>query len=131
VAPYAVGSIANALTRVNGMRTAGIARLSDSALSLFHVCDSGVGVNAGSTCGKATTLVSTTPAVIWSSGANASTGGSSMHEAQNPNANGGSADRLFVSRVRSTVAGAEFDDIVTWIPMSLLLSRMLAAGQVP
>jgi hypothetical protein len=106
-------------------------RLSDSALSLFHVCDSGIGVSAGATCGKATTLVSTTPAVIWSSGPNAAIGGASIHEAQNPNVNGGSADRLFVSRVRSNVAGADFDDIVTWIPMSLLLSRMLAAGQVP
>ena len=31
---------ANAFTRVNGMRAAGIANLSDPALSLFHVCGS-------------------------------------------------------------------------------------------
>jgi type II secretory pathway pseudopilin PulG len=131
VAPYAIGSIGNALTRVNGMRSAGFAHLSDPALSLFHVCDSGSGVSAGSTCGKAITLVSTAPAVIWSSGPNEASGGSSVHEAQNPNVNGGSADRLFVSRVRSNVSGNEFDDIVTWIPMSMLLARMLAAGQLP
>jgi hypothetical protein len=29
------------------------------------------------------------------------------------------------------VSGNEFDDIVTWIPMSMLLARMLAAGQLP
>jgi prepilin-type N-terminal cleavage/methylation domain-containing protein len=131
VAPYTVGTAANAVTRVNGMRTAGIARLSDPALSLFHVCDSGSGVSPGLTCGKAVTLVSSTPAVIWSSGANASIGGASSHEAQNPHVNGGSADRLFVSRARSDASGAEFDDQVAWIPMSVLLHRLLAAGQVP
>ena len=131
VAPYSAGSIDNAFTRVNGIRSAGIARLSDPALSLFHVCDSGSGVSAGSSCGKAVTLVSTTPAVIWSSGPNSLSGGSSVHEAQNPNVQGGSADRLFVSRVRTNGSGVEFDDIVSWIPMSVLLARMLAAGQVP
>ena len=43
VAPYSVGAVANAMTRTNGMRTAGVARLSDPSLSLFHVCDSGSG----------------------------------------------------------------------------------------
>jgi prepilin-type N-terminal cleavage/methylation domain-containing protein len=131
VAPYIVGAVGNAVTRVNGMRAAGIARLSDPALSLFHVCDSGSGVSPGTSCGKAVTLVSSTPAVVWSSGANAATGGASLHEAQNPHANGGSADRLFVSRARSSASGAEFDDQVAWIPMSVLLHRLLAAGQLP
>jgi prepilin-type N-terminal cleavage/methylation domain-containing protein len=131
VAPYSVGAVANAITRTNGMRTAGVAPLSDPSLSLFHVCESGSGNTAGSNCGKAVTLVSSTPAVIWSSGANAATGGTGLHEAQNPNVNGGSTDRLFVSRVRSTAPGAEFDDHVTWIPMSVLLHRLLTAGQIP
>jgi hypothetical protein len=131
VSPYGVGTVPNAFTRVNGIRSAGIARLSDPSLSLFHVCDSGSGTSAGASCGKAVTLVSTTPAVIWSSGANAATGGASMHEAQNPNVNGGSADRLFVSAVRSNAAGAEFDDQVAWISMSVLLHQLLAAGRVP
>jgi prepilin-type N-terminal cleavage/methylation domain-containing protein len=131
VSPHGVGAVANAFTRVNGMRSAGIARLSDPALSLFHICDSGSGNTAGASCGKALTLVSTTPAVIWSSGANAATGGASVHEAQNPNVNGGSVDRVFVSAVRSNAASAEFDDQVAWIPMAVLLHRLLAAGQVP
>jgi hypothetical protein len=88
-------------------------------------------VSPGSTCGKAVTLVSSTPAVIWSSGPNAASGGASIHEAQNPHANGGSADRLFVSRARSNASGAEFDDQVAWLPMSVLLHRLLAAGQLP
>ena len=43
-----------------------------------------------------------------------------MHEAQNPNPNGGSADRIFVSRGVSAAAGHEFDDILTWIPVPSL-----------
>lgn len=120
-----------AFTRRDGMRAAGIARLSDPALSLLHVCASGRGVSPGAHCGNAPTLVSTAPVVIWSVGPNALTGGTSVDEAQNPNPNGGSADRIFVSRVRSDVAGNEFDDIVTWIPMPILIGRMVAAGQLP
>jgi hypothetical protein len=113
------------------MRAAGIASLADPALSLMHVCASGRGVSAGVNCGTAQTLVSTAPVVIWSVGPNAATGGTSVDEAQNPNPNGGSADRIFVSRVRSAVAGNEFDDIVTWIPMPILIGRMVAAGELP
>ena len=133
IADATVGPPTNthAFTRANGMRTAGIANLSHATLSLFHVCDSGRGVAGGAHCGTALTLVSTTPIVVWSAGANAATGGASVHEAQNPNPNGGSADRIFVMRTRSSVAGNEFDDIVTWIPMPILIGRMLVAGHVP
>jgi hypothetical protein len=128
-----VGSSTNtsAFTRTNGMRSAGIANLSASTLSLFHVCDSAGGVIAGVSCGSSVTLVSTTPVLVWSVGANATTGGASADEAENPNPNGGSADRVFVSRPRNSVAGHEFDDIVGWIPMPLMVSRMVAAGQLP
>lgn len=133
VASYGVGPSGNAhaFTRVNGMRAAGIASMSDPALSLFHVCASGKGVSSGSSCGSAPTLVSTTPIVIWSVGPNALTGGGGVDEAQNPNPKGGSADRIFVSRPRSNVPGNEFDDIVSWIPMPILVGRMVAAGQLP
>ena len=113
------------------MRAAGIANLSDPALSLFHVCESARGVSAATSCGSAGTLASTAPIIIWSSGPNAAVGGASPDEAQNPNPNGGSPDRIFVSRPRSTVVGNEFDDLVTWIPMPLLVGRMVTAGQLP
>ena len=122
---------AAAFTRTGGMRAAGIAIMSDPALSLLHVCASGKGVSASGHCGSAPTLVSTTPVAIWSVGPNALTGGKSVDEAQNPNPNGGSADRIFVSRVRSAVPGSEFDDMVTWIPMPILIGRMVAVGQLP
>jgi type II secretory pathway pseudopilin PulG len=134
VSNQAIGAPANtnALTRAYGMRGAGIASLSDPALSLFHVCDSARGVSPGSNCGSANTIVSTAPVMIWSAGPNAGvTGGTSADEGQNPNLNGGSADRIFVSRVRSTVPGREFDDVVTWIPMPVLVGRMVTVGQLP
>ena len=133
VSSQAVGSAVNtrAFTRTNGLRAAGVTNLSDPALSLFHVCASAAGIVPATSCGAALTLVSTAPAVIWSVGANGASGGSSGDEAQNPNPNGGSADRIFVSRVASNVAGSEYDDLVTWIPMPVLLTRLLAAGQLP
>lgn len=133
VAGYSVGSAenANAFTRVNGMRTAGISALGDAALSLFHVCGSGVGVSAGLSCGAALTVVSTAPIIVWSAGANAATGGASRHEAQNPNPQGGSSDRIFVSRTRSSLGADEFDDVLTWIPMPVLIHRLATAGQLP
>jgi type II secretory pathway pseudopilin PulG len=133
VASHGAGPAVNsrAFTRTNGMRTAGIAVLGDPALSLLHVCTSGSGVVPATNCGSAATMVSTAPVVVWSVGGNAASGGTSVHEAQNPNPNGGSSDRLFVSRVRSSTPPNEFDDIVTWIPMSVLIHRMVAAGQLP
>lgn len=133
VSDQTVGPASNtrAFTRVNGMRTGGIVTLGDPALALFHVCASGTGVVAGASCGTAQTLVSTAPVVIWSSGPNAMTGGTGVDEAQNPNRNGGSEDRLFVMRVRSAAPGNEFDDIVAWVPLTRLIGSMVAAGQLP
>jgi hypothetical protein len=113
------------------MRTATIAALGDPSLSLFHVCGTASGVVPGTSCGTALTLVSTTPIVVWSVGGNGFEGGASADEAQNPNPKGGSADRIFVSRIRNKVSGSEFDDIVWWIPMPVVVARMIAAGQLP
>lgn len=129
VSNVAVRAVANPFTRRGGMRRVGIERL--GVEYLLWVCGSAEGVFEGSTCGTAPVLTSKAPAVIWSVGRNAATGGKSRDEAENPNPNGGSSDPVFVSRPRSTKAGEEFDDIVTWIPLPLLISRMIAAGQLP
>jgi prepilin-type N-terminal cleavage/methylation domain-containing protein len=131
VSNHTVRAVTNPFTRANGMRSAGIASLADPALSLFHVCGSASGVVQGASCGAAVTIVSTTPVIVWSAGANASGGGASADEAQNPNPNGGSADRVFVSRLRVPNAAGEFDDQLAWIPMPILVSRLVAAGQIP
>ena len=41
------------------------------------------------------------------------------------------ADRIFVSRPPSNIAATEFDDVVTWIPVGNLISRMVLGGQLP
>lgn len=126
ISDRSIGGIPNAFTRTNGLRSVPIASL--GATPLMHVCQSGNGVTADD-CGTAITLASNAVAVIWSVGGNGATGGRSVHEAQNPNPNGGSADRVFVSRGPSAASGNEYDDLVTWIPVTMLLNRLLTAGQ--
>ena len=129
VSHMTVRTIQRPFTRRWGMRNVGIEQLGSEYL--LWVCGSADGVFEGSTCGAAPVLTSKTPAVIWSVGRNARTGGKSADEAENPNPNGGSEDPVFVSRPRSMKAGEEFDDIVTWIPLPLLINRMMSKGQLP
>lgn len=124
-----VSGITNPLTRSGGMSSVGMANL--AAAQFLYVCNSGSGITPGTNCGTAVALASNAVAIIYSVGPNAATGGSGLHESENPNPNGGSADRIFVSREWSNVSGAEFDDIVTWIGTSPLFNRMIAAGQLP
>ncbi|HEX2825711.1 MAG TPA: hypothetical protein VHP37_05150 [Burkholderiales bacterium] len=127
VSDRTIAGVANVLTRANGMRSAPLASLGQG--THFHVCQSGTGATADD-CGTSVTLASNAVVVVWSSGPNAATtGGTSVHEAQNPSARGGSADRVFVSRTASNTPGHEFDDIVTWLPVTALLSRLVVAGQ--
>jgi type II secretory pathway pseudopilin PulG len=129
VSSETVAGVTYAFSSESGMRSVGIDAL-DSA-NLLYVCGSGTGINPGVDCGTAPVLTSKAAVVVWSVGANAATGGTSIDEAENPNPNGGSADRIFVSRPRSAVAATAFDDLVTWIPLPLLVNRMVAAGQLP
>jgi prepilin-type N-terminal cleavage/methylation domain-containing protein len=131
---YAVSNYnGNVFTKTGGMRSVGPAGLD---APLIFVCGSGTGVNAATpTCGSAVMLTDRAPAVIWSLGANAATGGgTSVDEAQNafPGAlSGGAVDRLYVSRSMSGAAGNEFDDVITWLSVGNLVSRMVLGGQLP
>ena len=45
-----------------------------------------------------------------------------------------SSQTTFISRIATDVtstAGGEFDDVVTWIPTTILINRMVTAGQLP
>ena len=131
IAQYTVGGVAMPFTRANGMAAAGVQSLG-SAANLFHICGSGNGVTPGVSCNTAQTLATNAVVVIWSVGRNGGAGGgTSMHEAENPHPTGGTADRIFVSRVHSDAAGTEFDDVVTWIPATTLVSRLTASGRLP
>jgi prepilin-type N-terminal cleavage/methylation domain-containing protein len=132
VSSVTVNGITLPFTRTNGMKNAGMSSIAGAA-TLLYVCNSGTGVVAGTNCGTAVALTSNAIVVIWSVGPNAPTGGSSVHEAQNPNPNSGSTDRLFVSRTKAAAgaAGGEFDDIVTWIGSPTLFNRLIVSGQLP
>ena len=85
-------------------------------------------------CGTATSLTSTAPAVIYSTGNNGVYGGNSADELANanpytnPTASPNSyLDKVFVSHAQTTT----FDDIVIWISPNILINKMLAAGKLP
>ena len=114
----------NAFTTASGMRNTTLSALAPD----LSVCASGTGITA-TACNTAPMLANATPAVIFSLGANANTGGGvSTDEAANLDNN-----QVFVSRVRTDRGAAvgEFDDLVTWLSENLLYSRMVAAGQLP
>ncbi len=133
VSNVSVGGVDKPFTRVNGMRDAGMGSIASSS-ALLYVCNAG-GQTGSSNCESAVTLASSVPVVIWSVGPNApTTGGTSIHELQNPNPTAGySGDRIFVSRTKAAAGagGGEFDDIVTWIGPPTLFNRLIAAGKLP
>jgi type II secretory pathway pseudopilin PulG len=127
---YAVYSdaatIGRSLVRSGGMAALGIPALGGA--SLFNVCLSGTGAGA-SDCGATApptqvTLATNAVAVIWSVGARSEA--ANAHETENLNNN-----RVFVSRPASDVTATQFDDVVTWIPMTVVISRLVAGGQLP
>ena len=131
VAADTLGGIPTPFTRRAGMSAAGVPSIG-AANNLLHICSNGGGVVAGVSCGTAQTLASNAVIVMWSVGRNGGTdGGSSVHEAENPNPSGGTADRIFVSRIHSTAAAAEFDDVLAWVPSTILVTRLMASGQLP
>jgi prepilin-type N-terminal cleavage/methylation domain-containing protein len=120
------GTIGKALVRSGGMASLGIPVLGGT--TFFNLCLSGSGVGAAD-CGAGAppaqvTLATNAVVVIWSVGARSAA--ASVHETENLNNN-----RVFVSRTRGDASGAEFDDVMTWIPMTVVISRMVAGGQLP
>lgn len=116
--------VEHALTRANGMQAATVAGLG-AATRYLMICASAAGTSASS-CGPATNQLTRRAAfVVHSSGANA-IHGPGADEARNLD-----DDPVFVSRPGSTDAVNPFDDLLTWVPVPILVSRMVAAGRLP
>lgn len=117
-----------------GPRAAGLTQLAATGQDYLYIC-SGMPSNEAAPCAPAVKLADNAPAVIYSVGANATStaSGTAGDELANPNPNGGTADRTFVSHTPSPAGGTggEFDDVVTWVPLTVMLNRMVAAGQLP
>jgi prepilin-type N-terminal cleavage/methylation domain-containing protein len=100
----------------------------------LQVCSTAAGVSGSPpSCAAGTRLSDSAPAVIYSTGPNGLTGGTSADEAQNPNINSANNDRLFVSRPPGSqeASGGAFDDILTWLSPYVVYSRLVGAGRLP
>ncbi len=120
-----IGPSAHALTAQDGMRQATLTNLGNSATSYLFICASGSGVTAAN-CGTSSQLTDKAPALVFSLGANAVTGGIGVDESRNVD-----GDRVFVSHTPIANGTNDFDDILTWIPITIVLNKMLAAGSLP
>jgi prepilin-type N-terminal cleavage/methylation domain-containing protein len=121
-----VGGVTNPLTRAHGMRSATLPALAAEPHYLF-ICSTGASANA-SGCGPAANQLTRRAAfVLVSLAANAAaTPSAGSDEARNL-----SGTPVFVYHEESAAAANAFDDIVTWTPVGLVVSRMVSAGLLP
>ena len=122
----AIGGVANPLTRDSGMRMATLPALGNAAHYLY-ICATGASAT-GTGCGPAANQLTRRAAfVLHSLGANAGDAPArGADEARNL-----SGAPVFISHEPSAAAGNEFDDVVSWAPVHLVINRLLAAGQLP
>jgi prepilin-type N-terminal cleavage/methylation domain-containing protein len=121
-----VNGVVNPLTRANGMQSATLSGLGAASHYLF-ICASGNGVSA-SGCGVAANQLTRRAAfVLLSLGANA-TGEPAAGSDEARNVDG---DAVFVWHERSENPLNGFDDLLTWVPVHLVASRLIAAGRLP
>lgn len=121
-----INGVANPLTRANGMQSATLAGLG-AAPHYLYICRDGAVAAAGS-CGAAANQVTRRAAfVLLSTGVN----GASHPPPGSDEARNLDGDAAFVSREPSGVAGREFDDIVLWGAIHLVVNRLVLAGRLP
>jgi len=105
----------------------------------LQVCNTATGItNAGlatAACpvAAASRLTTTAVAIIYSRGANASSGIAPGADESANSMTPATTDRVFVFRTPTEVGAPNgaFDDMVTWIPQPILISRMIQAGRLP
>lgn len=119
---------------------ANVTASSPSTNSAFlSVCSAGAPISSQaypgtSWCGNAGNVIANDAvAVVYSTGPNAGGIATGADEAANPSPSSANNDSAFVAHVRSEngAAGGYFDDIVAWIPRSILVSKLLTAGRLP
>jgi prepilin-type N-terminal cleavage/methylation domain-containing protein len=122
----AVNGITDPLTRANGMQMATLPGLG-AASHLLLICAAGAPVG-GASCGPATNQLTRRAAfLLLSLGPDATTVPAPGSDAAR-NVDG---DAVFVSHEPSAAPGGDFDDIVAWVPVHVLASRLMAAGRLP
>ena len=118
----AINSISHPLTRANGLQMATLEGVGAAPHYLF-VCAAGTGATAGG-CGPASNQLTRRAAfVLLSTGAN----GSLEPAAGTDEAKNLDGDVSFVARE----AAADFDDLVLWGAIHLVVNRMVVVGRLP
>ncbi|HEX4333652.1 MAG TPA: type II secretion system protein [Usitatibacter sp.] len=122
----AVNGVVNPLTRANGMQAATLAGLGAEPHYIF-ICSTGAAAS-GSGCGPAANQLTFRAAfVLLSLGANANeTPAAGGDEARNV-----SGAPVFVHHEATVNGNAGFDDVVQWVPVHLVVHRLLTAGRLP
>lgn len=122
----AIGGIAQALTRTNGLQAAGLAAVG-AASHYLYICNDGLSASA-SGCGAAARQLTRKAAfVLLSTGPNApATPAAGSDEARNLD-----GDAVFVSREPAAGPGGEFDDVLQWVAVHLVVNRLIVAGRLP
>lgn len=122
----AVNGVMNPLTRANGLQSATLAGLG-AASHYLYICAEGAPASAAG-CGPAANQLTRRAAfVLLSAGLNAG-------EAPRPGSDEArnlDGDAVFVSHEASLARGREFDDIVQWGAIHLVINRMILAGRLP
>ena len=124
VAGTSVNGIARPFTRRGGMRAATLQGLSDASHFLF-VCTTGEGATASGCATAAQQLTRKAAFVVLSTGPNA---GADPHGDEARNLSG---SPVFVAHDPTAPGPGEFDDVVHWGGLPMLVHRLLAAGQLP
>ena len=120
----ALNGVSNALTRANGMQAATLGGLGGASHFLF-ICSSAAGTS-GSGCGPASNQLTRRAAfVLLSLGPNAAaTPPAGSDEARNL-----SSEPVFIHREPG--GNADFDDLIQWVPVHIVVSRLVVAGRLP
>jgi len=121
-----VNGVANPLTRANGMQAATLAGLGAASHYIF-ICSTGAAAS-GAGCGPAANQLTFRAAfVLLSLGPNANDApAAGSDEARNL-----SGTPVFVHHEATVSGNAGFDDVVQWVPVHLVVHRLLAAGRLP
>jgi hypothetical protein len=122
----AINGVANPLTRANGMQSATLAGLG-AATHYLHICNGGAAARGGD-CGPAVNQLTRKAAVVLLSlGPNAAAEPvPGSDEARNLDGGG-----VFIYREGSMAPGREYDDLVEWLPIHLVINRLVLAGRLP
>ena len=121
-----VNGVANPFTRANGAQAATLAGLG-AAPHFLYICSSGAPVS-GATCGPASNqLTRRAVFVLLSLGADATAVPAPGSDA----ARNLDSDGVFVWHEPTAGPANAFDDVLTWMPVNVLASRMMAAGRLP